>query len=361
MESEKKNKFSHTIGAIIKISSFYENPHRAVASVIRNSSCFSELHFVCRGWSEFNNQEQDLYDGWAEQKKQLADEKIKVVIHPELNPNNINATVCLELSPYMQLTGGGLLTIMNQIEKSVFENDALTHFGVESIMVIRHSQQEMKQNPLQILDAFTSYGFILAMFVFDYIRRYWINFGSSLYTYWGKKYALHTDLTAHLVYRTYGKHTLAPQHTWWTLYNRNTHPIEYGGEGVVIAPEDNNRGWKFVFWFLSNHKHVSFGWLNFWVLGFLAYYWCFSYPWWNSFITIHSPRWLQLLYRPDTTQVWMAWIVAQTLYCITITQRYLEFPFQWLICLFHPIYVALLPLVILYAKFYKSRAGWKIK
>ena len=340
--------------AIIKRTDWDENPQLAVQSVIRNHEHFSELHFVDAVW----NVDCIDYKGWHEQDlPALKKFHIKVVVHSKLDPNKIGASLVVELSPYCQVMPGGMNTLMDQVRESITENQSLTHFAVEAGTYIPTNVGLWKKHPMMIPDAFTSYGFFIALFVFDFIRRYWLNFGHMLYSRWGRKYALTTDVRARLVYKTFGRHRFAEHSIFWTLINPAHHPIEYGGRAVLNAPDVTNQGWRFVLWYFRLHRFLTIG---LWIVPFVLYYWLLAYPWWNAFFGSAQTRFLQLLIRPVDYQIFVAWWIAQSLYAMSVCNRYLDIPFQNLLCCLQPFYIALLPVVLVYAQFHRSRSGWKI-
>ena len=345
--------YSKKTAAIITRTDWEENPQPAVQSVIRNSIRFSELHFIDDVWSL----ETIDYPGWNQDYRMLKQNNVKVIVHSKLDANKIQASLVVELSPYCQLMPGGLNTLMNQVQESVVENPSLTDFAIETGICIPTKITEWKKKPLMVPDAFTSYGFIIAMMVFDTIRRYWINFGNFFYRRWGAKYALTTDVRAKLIYKTYGKHYIPSEQIWWTLINPNHHPIEAGGRGALNVPDSTNQGWRFVLWYFRHHRFLRFG---LWIMPFVIYYWIFAYPWWNTLIVGTETRFIQLLMRPNQWQIVLVWWLVNTVYAISVSNRYLDVPFQNLLCFLQPIFVAFLPLVILYSKFHRSRSGWHI-
>lgn len=346
--------------AVVSISEFAESPKPAIKSVLRYPARFKALHIEQYGYSTTA----ELYPGWKEDLAELTRHNLTPVWHSVLDPTKLVTRALVHISPDLQVKDAALDMLSEDMENNHKWN---SHFAVSSITHLDNIKK-----PSDYLSSLL-YGFIVVLAVFDSFRSFFNGF----------RYHRTADLRAQTVYVTYPSTVeLAPTRWWtWLIFTR-VGVISKGGSALMQVPSYIDGGASFVLRTIKTHKHLGIG---VWIPFFFLYYLFFAWPWWTPFFASYRIPYISrvfgwLLEREppfywiiqyfvlgDRTVVFNpVWQVVHVLHlCVvaTITYMYIVLPpkLNGVIVLAYPIYLMMLPVLIVYSWFHVSRAGWVIE
>lgn len=298
---------------VIRISSFFECPARAVQGVILNHKMVKELHFV---YPMFQDEETSMYDDWLKvDRPKLEQAGVKIHFDARLAIENFGPDIetVTEVPAECKLTLGAWQSIRDASKRASINQ---THLGLSTKTDLSGRFSFM-------------YGFLIVSCLIDW--------------FWGRifernKLIQHYDVRTRFVLQK-GKHRHLPDENRfiWRLWNPDVIPKVFAGETATIVPSSPDYTTRYF----SQHRHYRFGgWL-------LPLFLCW---------VIASFTWPVALYSAVTQWTWMPsmytfaiWAIEFVL-CSLICGKYVETRANVLYYALFPFYFIMFPFVVVYSK-----------
>jgi hypothetical protein len=302
-----------SLGVIIRLSSFDEDPSRALDSVLDNLEHISDVTVV---YPAYKN---DMKIPWSAKKNAIIEAGKAFAITP--TPSHINdaAIAIVEIPPYCSVGKGAFEMIKTQLKRS-----DKTNFAISTITVLPN------------LSPF--YGFLIVSIVLDWLWSRIIHRDKLYQT---------NDIRVRCVMQRAGRKYVAPDEHWvWRyIWNDSCAPKLYGGDMAIMRPPYARSGWGYVHWTLHFHRNYKWG----------TWLFVFAVPY--SIIALCV---VALVY----STAGVSWFVVSNfgvilLMAFTISGHYLETPARRIMCILTPLYLVFFPLAIVYAKVMAENRTWK--
>jgi hypothetical protein len=233
----------------------------------------------------------------------------------------------------------------------MLEEQGADHFAIKSITVIDFPSNPTIRDYLETL----SYGFLLVFMTLDILRAF-IAF---------KQYHRTADLRVRFLNTTWPNNVrLAPYnwHMWW--FFTRTAPYQDAGSGCEQVPSRmEDQGFSFVLRTIKTHNHMYIKYGT-WFVGYLIYWFIFSYPFWNTWFDPNSRIGYWVVRDVYNNTGWLMLHVAHLFVVGSYAWKYLMFPNIYLLPFFvitYMFYLTVSPIVILFGRFYSSRNLWNKK
>jgi hypothetical protein len=330
----------HRLSAVIEVSEFGESPENAIKSVIELNKYFADVHLVKFGYDT----SEPLYDDFLEDVTKLGD---KLTWHSTFDHHKAKTRAICYIAPDLVVSDGALKTLV----ADMIQGNNSDHFAIKSITVIEFpSPKPTIRDYLETL----SYGFLLVVMMLDALRAFW-----SV-----RQYHRTADLRVRFLNTTWPNNVRLAPYNWhlWLFFTRTSAYKDAGSgcEQVPSRPED--QGFSFVLRTIKTHNHMYIKYGS-WFLGYLVYWYLFSYPFWNSWFDPNS-RIGWWIVRDLNNTAWMIAYLAHAFLVGYYAWQYMMFPIGILLpfqVLTYTFYLTLSPIVILFGRFYSSRNLWKKK
>lgn len=339
----RKKKEKRPAAAVITLSAHDECPRRAIRSVLGAADLFSELHLVSFDWDDTR----PPYADWEADRRALEGAGVHVVLHysDSLDETRVRPLLLINVPPDVRVARGPLEALVDEARATPFSccwSRDLTHWALRGRTVFGgHPAQSWLGSAWATL----AYGFLMAFCLFDWAReRYML----------GTRYSATMDVSAQSMVKTFGKQHVSRPPGWWTLplFRLSAVAPARSTRGVESLPHARSRGWALVLRYFGRHEALSWG---LWWFSFAVYYFLFAVPWWAPLAAASRFRLAAWLVRDPTHPFWVALLLVYLVGTLAASYSRWDVPLQPLMVLLAPVYLAALPVVILYARFYTPR------
>jgi hypothetical protein len=347
---ERRSQKNKRVAALVRISSYGESPKVAIESILRCKEHFCHLHIEAPGFG----QDELLYEGWPQDSTRLKVEGIAVTLHNRLDTSNIKQRLLIEIPPHIQLSKPGLKELLQQIKKAENDYPSYTHFALDTVTVVPPFKGDSFLNFLWHVISMLSFGFYFPIVAYERMLRYWLNL---------RKF--HTCHSIRAIRVTQGIHQsiVVEESPVWLLWNRGRYPPVDVPKASIALPPNNWTGLRYALWTIHRHSHLGTGLWWFW---FWGYYGNFAFPWWNYTVLGHRLfgaipvlRSLPVAALP-WHPVWIALYCFHTVILFATVRGRFNVPYQDIVWLGYPIFLACFPFLWLYEKFYHPQTTWKV-
>lgn len=278
-----------------------------IETVVKNAAYFHKrIHLVK---SSHNKEKTLLYPGWQNDLNQF-----EVIWHTTFDPASVTQNAIIHIEANHIISAGGLGLLYNSARKN---NYRCSRFGMST-----------RLNPT---DTSFAYGFVLLLHWLDLLR-------STFYLFSFQRYG---DVVMQTLTRSYPNRSSLTQNSCWRCcwFTDSAFTIR----GFEAATQNVASGTQHLLQYVRQQNSI---WSVFWVLPFIVYYWTSSIPWWNMYM----PIWL--LVRNPLSSVSIFIYIMQTVFIAILGKNTTTLPI-WMIILLaaaYPLYLTVLPLVIVVAK-----------
>lgn len=307
--------------AVIRLTGFNENPHRALVSIEENKYAFSDVVIV----NPFYVSDQRMYPNYVEDKAaieapyDLGNGNMRVVTVTQVEEFNVahcKGYYVLEIPPHCEFKRGAVELLHTQVGKSTVHQ---THLGLSTSTLFQ--------------DFSIMYGFVVICQVMSwYWTRIWER--GKLYQY--------TDLRCTAILQRGKTRFVAPSQFSWRFWNNGCIPVMYGAEVAICKPQQ--RGWEYVVWLLHTHTNFTWG------------LWLFPY---SFFYIIYSLAGLGLFYYRNWDSFYMlAVYFVEVVSTVFICQSYTNLRHIMFYALMFPLYWIAFPFILVFSKSYVPQQAW---
>lgn len=305
--------------AVIHITNFNESPRPAIQSIIANKDRFKQIHFV---YPLYQSEEDSMYPEWLKEDKNLLGGGIEVFFHIALHAQALDANcIIVEIPANCEVKQGAFSKIQN-IMKSA----------------------DTKQNTCALatttsLPYFSIWGgFFVILQVIESIWNRIFERG---------KLIEYTDIKAYFLIKK-GKVQYFPDNNGY-LFNMGTIPKVYSDGTAVLRP-NNFSIFEFLMWRLHTHANLKL--LGLWVLPYSINYFIFAISW--PLILRGAFAFGDFYFASYVLLVW----IVQVLFSYWISVHYIKCPKKLIYCLLFPLYWALFPWILVYARLTVPQKTW---
>lgn len=306
------------LSGVIHVTNFGESPETAVKSIIASKDRFKEVHFI---YPTFQSEEESMYPGWKEDKAQLG-EQIRVLFHIMLHAHLLDPDcIIVEIPPNCIVKQGAFTKIQN-IMKST---DARQHTCSLA------STSSLPQWSFWV-------GFFVILQVIESIWNRIFERG---------KLIEYTDVKAYFLIKK-GKTAHFPDASGY-IFNSGTVPKVYS-DGTAVLQQTFPSVYEHLMWRL--HTHVNLKLLGLWVFPYFVNYFILAISWPAilrgaiAFDSFYFASYVILVYLVEVVMSY--WIGSY----------YIKTPKRLVYSLLFPIYWALFPWVLVYARLTVPQKTW---
>jgi hypothetical protein len=306
------------LSAVIRISNFGESPEPAVKSIIANKDRFKEVHFI---YPSFQSEEESMYLGWKDDKINLG-EHIRVLFHVMLHAHLLDPDcIIVEIPPNCEMKQGAFTKIQNIMRSLDTKQNTCSLASTNSL----------PQGSFWV-------GFFIILNVIETIWNRLFERG---------KLIEYTDVKAYFLLKK-GKVAYFPDSGGY-LFNSGTVPKVYS-DGTAVLKQNFASVYEHLMWRLHNHANLKL--MGLWIFPYSINYFILAISWPAilrgaiAFDNVYFASYVLLVY------------FVEVIFSYWIGSYYIKTPKRLVYSLLFPIYWALFPWILIYARLTVPQKTW---
>lgn len=333
------------LSVVIQVSEFHEPATAAVTSILENRAFIEDVHIVQYGYI-------NTLPHWDDLMAKLSAVGLTATWHSQLDASKLRCKAVVVLPADLYAGSSAFEALRDTIDAYGGQTRGLMRYGGYDQFAVSSTVYNDAAN------VSVSYGWLCVILVLDTLRQ-WINFGH---------YHRSCDLRAFAVSSYWSKdepRVSLPPHRWWRWWiGTGVCPPLSVGSACTQIPQLQH-GFAFVLRTLKTHQSMGLG---IWLLGFLLYYGLFAIPWWGALINEQTRLWW--IARSGTwwnplSWTWY-WLTAHLLHMaavgVLVYSNIILANANHMATLFvlaYPLYLTLMPALLIYAALYRSTATYQ--
>jgi len=306
------------LSAVIHVTNFGESPEPAVKSIIASKDRFKEVHFI---YPTFQSEEESMYPSWKEDKVQL--EGIRILFHILLHAHLLDSDcIIVEIPPNCAVKQGAFNKIQNMM-KSVNTKQHTCSLA---------STSSLPQGSFWV-------GFFVILQVIESIWNRIFERG---------KLIEYTDVKAYFLIKK-GKIAQFPEAGGY-LFNSGVIPKVYSDGTAVLQQQSFASVFEYLMWRLHTHANLKL--MGLWIFPYFINYFILAISWPAilrgaiAFDSFYFASYVVLVY------------VMEIVISYWIGVYYIKTPRRLVYSLLFPLYWALFPWVLIYARLTVPQKTW---